>query len=304
MSYWTLVTTRNRREDLKRTLESILNQQLPCRRVVVFDDGSSDDTFDLLQTFKREHPSTVRVLHRTDLGYDIKRVVRNWNECLAEAKREGLDRTADFTFISADDCIYPPQYVRVIVEHMNRDPLLAVVSGTRGIPAPLDGWKPPEGSGRLIRNTLLSSVGFRFPEKAGYEPWIVYEAMRRGLQVDSISSLRYEHQGVFGGAHSFAQWGYLPHALGYHPVFFLGRCLQNFCSGKTVPRKAVLGMLGRYLKWYIAKPKDPFYEPHTKELRAFIRSYQESRMKKAVRSLITARPRGEASESPDSSIGE
>ena len=166
MSYWALVTTRNRCKNLSRTLESIFSQERPCARVIVFDDGSSDGTMDVLESYKHKCDSVIRLLHRPDLGYDIKRVVRNWNACLAEAQSEGLDRGLDFTLITADDCVYPSNYVRTIVERMNTDPLFVVASGTRGVPAPLDGWRPPEGSGRIIRNSFFSSVGFRFPEKS------------------------------------------------------------------------------------------------------------------------------------------
>jgi glycosyltransferase involved in cell wall biosynthesis len=282
MSYWALVTTRNRREDLNRTLKTILNQNLPSKRIVVFDDGSSDGTDRLLSNFKQEHSASIRVLHRDDMGYDIRRVVRNWNECLAKAEREGLDRTTEFTFISADDCIYPQGYVRTIAKRMSRDSLLAIASGTRGIPAPLDGWKPPEGSGRLIRNSFLASVGFRFPEKSGYESWIVYEAMRRGFKVECINDLPYQHLEHFGGTHEFVEWGYMPHALGYHPVFFLGRCLQNLLLSNVIPRRIVLRMVKSYVRAYFVKPRDSFYAPHSSELRSFVRSLQVDRMRRAI----------------------
>jgi len=281
MSYWAVITTRNRCQDLWQTLESILNQELPCMRIVVFDDGSSDGTEELLRSYSQEYGQILQVLRRDDVQYDIKRVVRNWNECLGEAEREGLDRSVDFTFITADDCIYPAGYVRTIIQRMNRDPLLAIASGTRGIPAPLDGWKPPEGSGRLIRNSFLASVGFRFPEKSGYEPWIVYEAMRRGFKVECINEVTYQHLERFGLSHGFVEWGYMPHALGYFPIFFLGRVLQNLLSG-AVPRRVLLGMVKCYLRAYFVKPRDPFYSPHSRELRSFVRSFQVDRMRKAI----------------------
>lgn len=288
MSYWTLVTTRNRCEYLIRTLDSILNQQLPCKRIMVLDDGSSDGTTELVRQYARKHDRTILVLQHHDMGYDIRRVVRNWNECLAEAEREGLNDSTDFTFVTADDCVYPQHYVGTLVERMLSDPLLAVASGTRGVPTPMDGWKPPEGSGRLIRNSLLKLLGFRFPEKTGYESWIVYEAMRRGFRADCINELEYEHLQQLGETHGFVEWGYMPHALGYHPLLFLGRCVQNLVSG-TLPRRAVGQMLVNYLIAYLLKPSDPFFQPHDPELRGFIRSFQVDRMRKAVTRFMKVR---------------
>jgi len=281
MSYWTLVTTRNRCQELWQTLESILNQELPCIRIIVFDDGSSDGTEALLGSYRQEDRQSLQVLRRDDVGYDIKRVVRNWNQCLAEAERQGLDRAVDFTLITADDCIYPPSYVRTIIQRMDREPPLAIASGSRGIPAPLDGWKPPEGSGRLIRNSFLRSVGFRFPEKSGYESWIVYEAMRRGFKVECINEVTYRHLERFGRSHGFVEWGYMPHALGYYPMFFLARVMQNLLSG-AVPRRVLLRMVKSYLSAYFVKPRDPFYSPHSPELRSYVRSFQVDRMRKGI----------------------
>lgn len=258
-----------------------MGQHLSCMRIIVLDDGSTDGASKLLETYTHEHFPTLRVLRHVDMGYDITRVVTNWNECLAEAEREELDRTAEFTFITADDCVYPPDYVGTIVDRMNHEPLLVVASGTRGIPVPLDGWKPPEGSGRLIRNSLLRSAGFRFPEKIGYESWIVYEAMRRGLKVECINELRYEHIERFGRGHGFVEWGYMPHALGYHPIFFVARCLQNLVSG-VVPRITTLGMLTTYVRAFFVRPRTQFYQPHDASLRSFIRSFQMNRMRNII----------------------
>ena len=284
MSYWTLLTTRNRPKELARTLDSILSQQLRCYRIMVLDDGSTDNTIDLLERYAHKCGTTLLILQHPDRGYDITRLVRNWNECLAEAQREGLDRATEFTLITADDCVYPPNYARVIVEQMKSDPRLVIASGTRGIPAPLDGWKPPEGSGRMIRNSFFASLGFRFPEKTGYEPWIVYEAMRRGFRTICINELSYKHLEPFGSAHAFEEWGYMPHALGYHPLFFVGRCLQNLLSG-TVPRKAVLSMLANYVRAFFVKPCGPFYQPHDAELRRFVRAFQVNRIRKVITRL-------------------
>jgi hypothetical protein len=100
-----------------------------------------------------------------------------------------------------------------------------------------------------------------------------------------INELSYKHLETFGGAHGFEEWGYMPHALGYHPVFFLGRCVQNLLLG-SLPRKAVLDMLGNYVKAFFVRPCDPFYEPHDAELRRFVRSFQVNRIKRAVTGLI------------------
>jgi hypothetical protein len=269
-SYWVVVTTRNRHEDLKLTLDSLLNQTLAPTRIVVFDDGSAPPV-----TYSS--PS-VTVLRREDEGYDIQRVVKNWNMCLDFAIQSSLTSETGFLMISADDCVYPPSYVESIVDRMMRDNV-AVASGSRGIRVAPDGWKPPEGSGRLVANSFLKSVGFRLPERAGYEPWIFYEAMRKGLKVTCYEDIPYTHLQKFGSQHQFVEWAKMAHTLGYDPLFFFARCIKNLYTG-DIPRRATLRVMVGYLKTSNRKPKEDFYAPFDIEFRRFVRNLQRQRLKR------------------------
>lgn len=268
-SYWVIVTTRNRHEDLSRTLDSLLNQTVSPTRIVVFDDGSTPPV-----TYS--HPS-VTVLRREDEGYDIRRVVKNWNICLDFAVRSGVTSETGFLMISADDCAYPPSYVESIINRMIRDNV-AVASGSRGIHVAPDRWKPPEGSGRLVANSFLKSVGFRLPERAGYEPWIFYEALRRGLKVACYEDVPYTHLQKFGGQHQFVEWAKMAHTLGYDPLFFFARSIKNMYTG-DIPRRATIRVMLGYVKTSIFKPQDEFYAPFDVEFRRFVRNLQRQRLR-------------------------
>ena len=268
-SYWVIVTTRDRLDDLSKTLDSLLNQTVTPARIVVFDVGSKPPV-----TYS--HPS-VTVLRREDEGYDIRRVVKNWNICLDFAVESGLTGETGFLMISADDCIYPPSYVESIISRMMSENV-AVASGSRGIRVAPDGWKPPEGTGRLVANSFLKSVQFRLPERAGYEPWIFYEALRRGLKVACYEDIQYTHLQKFGGQHQFVEWAKMAHSLGYDPLFFLARCLKNLYTG-DIPRRATLRVLLGYLKTSNLEPEDEFYSPFDIEFRRFVRDLQRQRLR-------------------------
>jgi biofilm PGA synthesis N-glycosyltransferase PgaC len=267
-SYWVIVTTRNRHDDLKRTLDSLLDQTVSPSRIVVFDDGSTP-------AVTYSHPS-LTILRREDEGYDIRRVVKNWNMCLDFAVRSSVINETGFLMISADDCVYPPSYVGSIIDRMINDNV-AVASGSRGVRVAPDGWKPPEGSGRLVANLFLESVEFRLPERAGYEPWIFYEALRRGLKVACYEDVPYTHLQKFGGQHQFVEWARMAHTLGYDPLFFIARCIKNMFTGDVPRRDTIRVMLG-YMKTSIFKPQDEFYEPFSMEFRRFVRNLQRQRL--------------------------
>jgi glycosyltransferase involved in cell wall biosynthesis len=90
-----VITTRNRKEDLCRAIESALDQTEPCQ-ILVVDDGSTDGTSDLLRS---KYP-TVRVLrHEASAGYIVRR-----NEAANQAR-------GDFIFSLDDDAVFSTPHV-------------------------------------------------------------------------------------------------------------------------------------------------------------------------------------------------
>lgn len=49
-----IIPTFNRGELLKRAVQSVVRQSLPCDEIIVVDDGSTDNTRDIIATFKSE----------------------------------------------------------------------------------------------------------------------------------------------------------------------------------------------------------------------------------------------------------
>jgi glycosyltransferase involved in cell wall biosynthesis len=278
--YWVMMTTRDRPDPLLRSLDSLKTQSIPPKEIVVLDDGSSDPSVGKVL----EALQGVHIIVQKDTPYDIKRIVKNWNRCLEYAERNGF-ASLPYIFVTADDCLYPPYYAETLIGRMTTDSVV-VASGNRGLKPPPDGWKPPEGSGRMIEAHFLHELSFRFPEQAGYEPWIVYEALRRGRNVACYNDLAYDHISEFGGSHRFAEWSFMPHALGYDPVFFYARCIKNALNG-DLPKAAALKMMFGYV---VAPFKDyedkTFYRYFSPELRAYVKEFQRKRLLAALNKYI------------------
>lgn len=67
-----IVPVFNRSELLKRALDSVFSQSLPPRQVIVVDDGSTDDTIELLRS---SYSSTVSVISQENAGVSRARNV-------------------------------------------------------------------------------------------------------------------------------------------------------------------------------------------------------------------------------------
>lgn len=64
-----VIPTYNRRERLAQALASVLQQTRPVDEIVVVDDGSTDDTREMLDEFVRQHSEmSVLVIHQENRG--------------------------------------------------------------------------------------------------------------------------------------------------------------------------------------------------------------------------------------------
>jgi len=83
--YFVIVTCRNSQSEIENALLSLQNQTIQPSFVIVIDDGSTDKTPAVLRKLQESWPS-LYVMTNPDLGYDIGRVVNNWNLAITFAR--------------------------------------------------------------------------------------------------------------------------------------------------------------------------------------------------------------------------
>ena len=76
--YFVILTCRNSQNSIRSAIDSILKQSLPPEYIIVVDDGSIDNTGNILRDMQSGVPHLYVITH-PERGYDIKRVVKNWN---------------------------------------------------------------------------------------------------------------------------------------------------------------------------------------------------------------------------------
>lgn len=281
MSYWAVVVAKNAGHQISRTLNSLLHQTLKPKRVTVVDDGSSDETGRILRDYERR-TSTVSVLTLPDRGYDIRRVPSNIDLAW---KRNAAGLKTDFFMISGDDCFYPPNYARALISRMRMDPRLVVASGRPSSGRNLTREHSPSGSGRMIRCSFWIDVGGKYPSRAGWESWLLYEASRRGLEVRIFDDLTFKHIRPRGTKHQFAYWGAAMGTLGYHPLYALGRIGKNALT-RSIGVKGSVNMLRGYIQSRLGS-EDSFITPFDVRLREFIATEQKGRIQRIIAANIS-----------------
>ena len=77
---------------MESAISSLLKQTIRPNYVIVIDDGSSDSTPKILQNLQAVNPN-IYILTNADIGFSIRRVVKNWNKLLKLISDLNLERT-------------------------------------------------------------------------------------------------------------------------------------------------------------------------------------------------------------------
>ena len=278
MNYWVVVVAKNAAEHISTTIQSLLDQTILPTKIIVVNDGSSDNTREILTKYAFEYP----ILHLVDLpdkGFDIRRVPSNLNIALDSAH----ESTDEYLMISGDDSTYPGNYVQSIIESMDEDPKIAVASGRPSQAGQRTDERTPSGSGRMVRVSFLKQVGFHFPIRAGWEAWLLYKAEQEGYTSQLFADLTYAHVRARGASHHFTYWGAALYTLGYHPLYALGRVARNLIRQASI--KSALGLLAGYLIAVLGS-SDPFIAPFDRALRKYVRRRQSQEISRVVSSRL------------------
>ncbi|MBQ5712142.1 MAG: glycosyltransferase [Oscillospiraceae bacterium] len=102
---------------LPEAIDSVLAQTFPDWELILCDDGSSDDTYQVAQTYRTAHPDRI-ILIRNDRNRGLNYTL---NHCLAHARGELIAR------MDGDDLSVPERLEKEYAALM-ADPSLSVVS--------------------------------------------------------------------------------------------------------------------------------------------------------------------------------
>ena len=273
-SYYAIVTCRNSQDNIGPALLSLKEQTAMPLYVIVIDDGSRDATPDILKKIQGDWP-LLHIITNPDLGYNIARVVNNWNKAIQYARAHQLP-SADYHMISTDDTVYESDYARKLLGYMDSDSKIAIASGDYDDQIAIT----PHGAGRFVRTSFFDKHHGLYPEKMGYESLVLHTAARYGYTYRVFQDVRFKHTRPLGANHHFYEFGASMRTLGYHPLFALGRVALYFVSGRPIGRIGAIYMLYHYLSY---KPKSEGYDSmHDEDTRRYIRSHQLGRIRKKL----------------------
>jgi biofilm PGA synthesis N-glycosyltransferase PgaC len=117
---------RNESKYIRLTLDAMVGQTVQPQELLFVDDGSTDDTRAIIESYAAKHP-WIRVVSRADRGF------RQLGSGVIAAFDEGRSQlqSRDYLYVAKldGDISFSPKYLETMIGRLESDPQLAAVSG-------------------------------------------------------------------------------------------------------------------------------------------------------------------------------
>ena len=239
--YAVVSPVRDEAASLPRTIESVVAQTHPPLEWVIVDDGSTDDTRAIAETYAERHP-WIRVIAAEDGGAAVpaSRRARGAPVVRAfETGRRALTADAEVIVKLDGDLFVPPHYFEWVARTFARQPRAGIVGG---VILEYDGsiWRPAHFDPRHVRGALkayrrecLEDIG-GLRSSMGWDGIDEYGGRARGWGVHVLTELPVLHYRPRGSRQPWMrsrfEEGRACHFMGYRTSFVLVR----------TPRRALL----------------------------------------------------------------
>jgi glycosyltransferase involved in cell wall biosynthesis len=291
MKYVLISSSRNEEKLIAVTLDSVTRQtQLPERWVIV-DDGSTDRTGEIADSYAKNFP-WISVIHNPRReGRSFAAKANNVNAAFAQLEADRVD--FDVVGNLDTDTEFAPDYMEFVLQKMAADPKL----GCAGTPFTQDGGYDStkdsfEGENyvagpiQLFRRECFREIGGYVANPAGGVDWTaVMMARLKGWTVHSFAEKRYHHHRYMGTAErgevkALFSYGEKDYYLGGSPVWQIFRVMY-----RMLKRPYVVGGLALLAGYFWAALRR-VRRPVSAELVKFHRADQMKKLTAILRSFL------------------
>ena len=229
-----VMTCRNEKDHLEKTLSSLESQSLTPTEVIIIDDASTDRTFDIIEKFVQKNGWTSHERLKNDERYSS---IPNALKIATGMIKSDFD----YLMILDGDTILEPQYVEKLIKKMEEDPSLGIAGGSLKITTENDTHNYIDDS------KIVFGCNRIYTKKCWYD-------VNNGkiLNVNSVAWDNEHSQKALNRGYKVSRFDeIISHAQRIPtlqvPPFLAGKLRYQF--GYSLPRSLISGLLNRNLKF-------------------------------------------------------
>jgi len=267
---------------IRNTLDAMIAQSVLPQEWLFVDDGSTDDTRSIIESYAADHP-WIRVISRENRGF------RQLGSGVIAAFNFGREKllSQDYQYIAKldGDMSFPPRYLEIMLDKLDREPALAAVSGKV--------FRPENG--RLVEEFMIDEMvagQFKlykrsaFDDIGGFSQTILWDGIDiHRCRIKGYTTLSFHdpdarliHHRLMGSSDSNVYKGRVRLGrgiwfMGYHPLYAIASGIFRMHE-----RPYVIGgliIIGSY--FYAAIRREPQFED-----REFIRELRRWQLRKLL----------------------
>jgi glycosyltransferase involved in cell wall biosynthesis len=281
MNYYIVIPAHNEEAFISLTLQSLVNQTVLPKKVVIVNDNSSDETANIVLKFAKEY-SFIDLIEKTSALIHLpgSKVIQAF-----QTGFESLDDDYDFIVKADADLIFPLNYFETIINHFKSDEKIGMAGGFCYI----------EKNGEWILENLTDKDHIRgalkayrketFKQIGGLKPAMGWDTVDELLckfynwKVVTDQSLHVKHLKPTGANYNKTaryKQGEAFYTLGY------GFIITSIASAKLAMMKKKPLLFIDYLQgfWKAKSDKKPLLV--SEEQAKFIRNYRLQKMKEKL----------------------
>jgi hypothetical protein len=288
MKYALITSARNEAKFIEGTIRSVISQTLLPERWVIVDDGSTDHTAEIVESYLHQHSWIVLVRNPKRAERSFAGKAHAVNAAFARLKHLEVDVIGNLDA----DVSFEPEYMAFVLEKFSEDTGL----GVAGTPFTEEGYDSRKdsfegenyvaGPCQLFRSSCFRQIGGYVANKTGGVDWIaVMTARMQGWKVRSFPEKTFHHHRSMGTAEknmlsALFSYGEKDYYLGGSPVWQLFRVAYRMTK-----RPVITGGLALLLGYCFAALRR-MERPVTPELVLFHRREQMKKLKAVFRTLF------------------
>lgn len=289
LKYVIITPARNEQAFIEKTIESVVKQTVLPLKWVIVNDGSTDNTGDIVRRYLAENPwiELVEFPVRKERNFAAKVFAFN-------AGREAA-KDLDYEVIANldADVSFEPDHFEFLLNEFSKDPGLGVAGtifreagGYSSDSDSFEGQNHVSGQCQVFRRKCFEEIGGYKPNKAGGIDWMAVTTARMiGWKTRSFRERSFFHHRSLGTAErgrlaSSFSYGEKDYYLGNHPLWEVFRVAFRMTRGIFLIEGLALG--AGYVWAFITRE----HRPVSKELMRFHRKEQMRKLSGVLRSFL------------------